>query len=70
MYIVKFLWREELMECFEEYKIKFRKKDRNWFLCEVLLVNFDIDLILVIVRSKLKKRGIWKEDNSIFNQIF
>lgn len=60
MYIAKLLWREELMECLEERKIKFRKKDRNWLLCEALSSNLDTDSIADIVRSKLKTRETWK----------
>jgi hypothetical protein len=67
MYIAKLLWREELMECLEELQVKFRKKDRNWLLCEALSANLDTDSISAMVRNKLKKREAWKEDNSIFN---
>ncbi|PBJ14362.1 sce7726 family protein [Flavobacterium sp. ACN6] len=61
IYIAKLLWREELMECLEELQIKFRKKDRNWLLCEALSSNLDTDSISAIVRNKLKKRETWKE---------
>lgn len=66
IYIAKLLWREELMECLEELKIKFRKKDRNWLLCEALSTNLDTDSISAIVRNKLKKRDQWKEDMTVF----
>jgi len=61
VYIAKLLWREELMECLEMHKIKFRKKDRNWLLCQALSQNLDTDLISSIVREKLKRRISWKE---------
>ena len=60
IYIAKLLWREELIACLEEYKIKFRKKDRNWLLCEALSVNLDTDSISALVRNKLKNRVTWK----------
>jgi hypothetical protein len=59
-HIAKLLWREELLEVLIENKIKFRKKDRNWILCEVLATNLQIELISEIVRYKLKKRSNWK----------
>lgn len=60
IYIAKLLWREELIECLEDHQIKFRKKDRNWLLCEALSVNLDTDSISALVRSKLKSRVTWK----------
>lgn len=60
IYIAKLLWREELIECLEEYNIKFRKKDRNWLLCQALAANLDTNSISNMVRSKLKKRNTWK----------
>jgi hypothetical protein len=55
IYIAKLLWREELMECLEELKIKFRKKDRNWLLCEALSTNLDTDSISAILSKVLSK---------------
>lgn len=59
-FIAKLLWREELIDSLIEYKIPFKKKDRNWLLCEALSLNLDINAISFIVRDKLKKRTDWK----------
>ncbi|MDR6942730.1 sce7726 family protein [Mucilaginibacter pocheonensis] len=59
-HIAKLLWRDELLEVLSENQIKFRKKDRNWLLCEVIAANLEIELISDIVRNKLKKRIDWK----------
>jgi hypothetical protein len=63
IYIAKLLWREELIECLNQYNLKFRKKDRNWLLCEVLSTNLEIDLLSTIVREKLKARNNWKGEH-------
>lgn len=59
-FIAKLLWREELLEILEEQQIQFRKKDRNWILCELLSANLDIHSLSNVVREKLKKRTAWK----------
>lgn len=59
-YLAKLLWRDELLECLAENNIPFRKKDRNWLLCEALSSNLDIENISKIVRTKLKLRTDWK----------
>ncbi|HEX8269980.1 MAG TPA: sce7726 family protein [Flavobacterium sp.] len=60
VYIAKLLWREELIECLEEHKVTYRRKDRNWLLCEALCDNLPIETISAIVRQKLKRRSNWK----------
>lgn len=59
-YIAKLLWREELIDCLTEYQIPFKKKDRNWLLCEALSTNLDVNAVSFVVREKLKKRVCWK----------
>lgn len=59
-FIAKLLWRDELMDSLTEHQIPFRKKDRNWILCETLSTNLDVISISSIVREKLKKRINWK----------
>lgn len=59
-FIAKLLWREEIIDILTEYQIPFRKKDRNWILCEVLSSNLNIELLSDIVRDKLKNRLDWK----------
>ncbi len=61
-FIAKLLWRDELIDCLTEYQIPFRKKDRNWLLCEALSSNLDVNTLSSIVREKLKKRTDWKMD--------
>lgn len=61
-FIAKLLWREELIQSLIEYNIPFKKKDRNWLLCEALSSNLDVNAISFIVRDKLKKRQNWKTD--------
>lgn len=61
IYIAKLLWRDELIECLNLNSIKFRKKDRNWLLCEALANNLDVDFLSSLVREKLKNRIDWKE---------
>lgn len=63
IYIAKLLWREELIQCLDECQIKYRKKDRNWLLCEALSSKLDTDSISNIVRHKLKKRETWKNND-------
>lgn len=59
-FLGKLLWREELIDVLNEYQISFRKKDRNWILCETLAENLDLNTISFIVRDKLKQRVNWK----------
>ncbi|HEY9261178.1 sce7726 family protein [Chitinophaga sp.] len=59
-FIAKLLWRDELIDSLIEHKIPFRKKDRNWLLCEALSSHLDSNAISFIVREKLKTRGDWK----------
>ncbi|MES2486016.1 MAG: sce7726 family protein [Bacteroidota bacterium] len=59
-YVAKLLWRDELIQILTERNIKFRKKDRNWILCEILASELDIETLSKIVRSKLKERDNWK----------
>lgn len=61
-FIAKLLWREELIDILFKHQIPFRKKDRNWLLCEALSSSLDIDDVSFIVRDKLKKRADWKTD--------
>lgn len=63
-FLAKLLWREELIDCLTEYQISFRKKDRNWLLCEALSSNLDVNAVSFIVRDKLKKRQDWKIENA------
>jgi len=55
-YIAKLLWREEIVDILEEYKIPYRKKDRNWLLCETLASSMEIEKLSEIVRHNLKNR--------------
>jgi len=59
-YIAKLLWREELIACLTEFSVPFRKKDRNWLLCEALAASFDAETISTMVRTQLKRRLDWK----------
>jgi len=63
-FLAKLLWREELIDCLTEYQISFRKKDRNWLLCEALSSSLDVNAVSFIVRDKLKKRQDWKIENA------
>ncbi len=59
-FLAKLLWREELIESLTEHQISFKKKDRNWLLCEALASSLDINTLSFTVRDKLKKREDWK----------
>lgn len=59
-YLAKLLWREELIDSLMENMISFRKKDRNWLLCDALSENLPIETVSEIVREKLKLRTNWK----------
>jgi hypothetical protein len=67
-HIAKLLWREEIIDVLVEHKIKFRKKDRNWLLCELLSEQIDIITLSEIVRKKLKSRTDWKLDTTEYQQ--
>lgn len=60
VYLAKLLWRDELIACLSQRDILFRKKDRNWLLCEALATNLDINTLSCVVREQLKKRIDWK----------
>jgi hypothetical protein len=64
-FLAKLLWRDELMEVLSENNIKFRKKDRNWILCETLATNINTPDLSNIVRGKLKARVNWKSDATL-----
>jgi hypothetical protein len=59
-FIAKLLWRDELIEILAEQQIPFRKKDRNWILCELLSSSLHLNALSLVVREKLKKRSAWK----------
>ena len=59
-YIAKLLWHDELVTVLSELKIPFKKKYRNWILCEILAQNLDIVTLSDIVREKIKKRTDWR----------
>lgn len=60
-FIAKLLWREEILSILEENNISYKKKDRNWLLCEALSKSMDIKLLSDSVRKKLKARSCeWK----------
>lgn len=59
-YLAKLLWREELISVLSDRKIKFKKSDRNWLLCEALANNINTPELSDIVRGILKKRTDWK----------
>ncbi|HAO09378.1 sce7726 family protein [Chryseobacterium sp. APV1] len=59
-FIAKLLWRNEIIDILTEYQIPFKKKDRNWILCEILSSNLDIKILSNNVREKLKNRVEWK----------
>lgn len=59
-YIAKLLWHDELVHLLSETDISFKKKYRNWVLCELLAENIDVDVLSQWVRSMLKARKDWK----------
>lgn len=61
-YIAKLLWRNEMVEILNDKKISFRKKDRNWILCELLAKEINTPELSKIVRGKMKARINWKGD--------
>jgi hypothetical protein len=61
-FLAKLLWRDEILQILIQHKIKHRKKDRNWILCELLAANIKTPELSAIVRSKLKERQNWKSD--------
>jgi hypothetical protein len=63
-HLAKLLWREELIEVLNELNIDYRKKDRNWLLCEALAAAVPVKKLSRIVRQKLKARDDWKTDST------
>jgi len=59
-YLAKLLWHEELVSILTQLNIPFKKKDRNWLLCEALANNISINKLSYIVREQLKVRRDWK----------
>ena len=59
-YIAKLLWKDELHQLLSQHKIKFRKSDRNWLLCEALSKHLTLDELSSSVRDLLKERINWK----------
>jgi hypothetical protein len=59
-YIAKLLWNEELIQVLSELNIPFKKKYRNWILCEILSQSIDLETLSNIVRNRLKQRSDWK----------
>lgn len=59
-YLAKLLWRTELFDILNDHSISFKKKDRNWILCELLAQSLEIETIALAVREKLKIREDWK----------
>ena len=66
-YLAKLLWRQEIIEVLTEQKIKFRKKDRNWILCELIAQTIDTVSLSAIVREKLKARAEWKSESKEYH---
>lgn len=60
-YVAKLLWHDELVEVLSELNISFKKKSRNWILCEILSQNTEMEILSNIVREKIKKRKDWKD---------
>ncbi|WP_342644524.1 sce7726 family protein [Mucilaginibacter sp. CSA2-8R] len=65
-HIAKLLWRDEIIDILNANNIKFRKKDRNWLLCEVLAANLELDFISKEVRNKIKLRDSWKLGKQVY----
>jgi hypothetical protein len=62
-YIAKLLWREELISLLDTQHIAYRKKDRNWILCQILSSSLDVETLSQLVREKLKARPAdWKTE--------
>lgn len=59
-FLSKLLWNTEIIEILTDLKIPFKKKLRNWLLCEILSQNVEIELLSNIIREKLKVRENWK----------
>ncbi|MBS1530117.1 MAG: sce7726 family protein [Bacteroidetes bacterium] len=59
-HIAKLLWNEELIDILTALNIPFKKKQRNWLLCEILAHNVEIETLSLIVRNRLKARSDWK----------
>ncbi|RYZ28033.1 MAG: hypothetical protein EOP49_41795 [Sphingobacteriales bacterium] len=63
-YLAKLLWREEIEAVLNENNIAYRKKDRNWILCELLAREIKTSELSAIVRGKLKNRTSWREPST------
>ena len=59
-HLAQLLWREELFQVLDEFKIQYKKKYRNWILCEILSIHFDVNHLSDVVRTILKNRQNWK----------
>lgn len=59
-FLAKLLWHEELVEVLTEQQIPFKKKNRNWLLCETLSQHVETNELSSLVRQKLKQRKDWK----------
>lgn len=59
-YIAKLLWHDELVEVLTSENIPFKKKSRNWILCETLAKHLHVSRLSKLVRQKLKARPDWK----------
>lgn len=64
-YIAKLLWRDEIIEILNSRQIQFKKKARNWILCELLAQQISVGELSQIVREKLKSRQDWKLQKAI-----
>lgn len=62
-FIAKLMWREELIDCLTQHNVSFRKKDRNWILCETIASKLDVSQISSITLERLKSRTDWKSVN-------
>ncbi|WP_299758682.1 sce7726 family protein [uncultured Pontibacter sp.] len=61
-FLLKMLWKEELITILEAYSIPFKKSFRIWTMCEIISEALDKKLISELVRSKLKARKNWKPE--------
>lgn len=59
-HLADLLWKEELISILTELRIPFKKKHRNWLLCETLAANIKVTELANIVRERLKMRTNWK----------
>ncbi|MCC6182186.1 MAG: sce7726 family protein [Bacteroidia bacterium] len=59
-YIAQLLWRSELIELLMEQGLCFKKKLRNWALCEIAALNIEPNKLSQLVKDKIKKRDNWR----------